>query len=118
MNSIFYKSGKFKQIRQQYFELVFWVAAVSILFFMPLTSTAKSLCLFSRIGILHCPGCGIAHAITAALHLQFSASFHYHPMGIFAVFIICNRIKQLTFKSNKINHGQQPFNKNDTLCRN
>lgn len=88
-------------IRQQYLELAIWVIALCALYFMQATTVSKSLCFFSWMGIRQCPGCGIGHSINAALHLQFSNSFQYHPMGIIAIIIIFNRIKQLAFKSIK-----------------
>lgn len=96
------------KIRQQYLELVIWVIALVVLYFMQTTTASKSLCIFSWMGIQQCPGCGIGHSINAALHLQFAGSFKYHPMGIIAIVIIFNRIKQLAFKSIKNTHVQQP----------
>lgn len=76
-------------------ELLFWIIALIALFFLPLNSSKTTLCLFSILGFEHCPGCGIGHSIHDALHLRFSSSFRQHPLGIFAVLIIFNRIRQL-----------------------
>ncbi len=96
MNTLF--TIKIKKYWQQYFELLFWASALLLLFFMRVNTEAPTLCIFRWLGINQCPGCGLGHSINAVLHLHFSASFKYHPMGIFAVIIILNRIKQLSFK--------------------
>ncbi len=76
-------------------ELVFWITALTTLFFLPVNKAASSLCVFSLLGLGHCPGCGIGHAIHYALYLDLKTSFSYHPMGIPAVIIIFMRIRQL-----------------------
>ena len=80
-----------------HFELLFWIAALIALFFLPENQTTASLCPASLLGLGRCPGCGIGHAIHYALHLQLSASFQQHPLGIFTVIIIFIRIKQLIY---------------------
>lgn len=83
---------------QKNFELIFWVAALILLFFMKADLSTQSLCLFKWLNSTICPGCGLGHSIHAALHLQLMVSLKLHPMGIVAVLIICSRIKQLIFK--------------------
>jgi hypothetical protein len=90
---------KLKQYRQQYFELLFWITALVLLFFMRVNTETPTLCIFRWLNINHCPGCGLGHSINAVLHLHFAASLKYHPLGILAVIIILNRIKQLSFKA-------------------
>ena len=90
--------NKIKQYWQQYFEITFWATVLLLLYFMNADITSPSLCLFKFAGIQHCPGCGLGHAINEALHLRLAASFHQHPLGVAAVIIILNRIKQLSFK--------------------
>ena len=77
------------------FECLFWIAALIILFFLPENNSALSLCPSKLLGMGHCPGCGIGHAIHYTLQGQFTLSFHHHPLGIFAVLVIFMRIKQL-----------------------
>jgi hypothetical protein len=89
--------NKVKNYRRHYAESIFWIAALIILFFMDADTTAPSLCMFKWLGLSYCPGCGLGHSINSALHLQFTASFKQHPMGIAAILIILNRIKQLFF---------------------
>ena len=83
---------------QKNFELIVWVAAFVLLFFMKADAYTQSLCLFKWLNSTYCPGCGLGHSIHAALHLQFMASLKLHPMGILAILIIFNRIKQLILK--------------------
>jgi len=87
-----------KKYWQQYFEITVWVTVLLLLYFMDADAACPSLCLFRFAGLQHCPGCGLGHAIHEALHCKFAASFHQHPLGIIAVIIILNRIKQLSFK--------------------
>lgn len=90
----------------QHLELLFWVTALIVLFFLPVEKTATSLCLFSLLGVGSCPGCGLGHAIYYALHLHPVQSFQYHPIGIFAVLVIFMRIRQLIHLK-KTNHETQ-----------
>ncbi len=78
-------------------ELLFWLTAILVLFFLPESTTDTTLCIFSLFGFGHCPGCGIGHALHYALRLKFALSVHHHPMGIFGVLIIFIRIKQLIY---------------------
>ena len=82
---------------RHHFDLLFWIAALIILFFLPEGKSESSLCVFTLLGFGHCPGCGIGHAIHYALHLNLPASFTHHPMGIPGVIIIFIRIKQLLY---------------------
>lgn len=76
-------------------ELLFWIAALLVLFFLPVQTTENSLCVFRFLGFRHCPGCGIGHAIHDALHFQLRSSFRQHPFGIPGTLIIFIRIKKL-----------------------
>jgi hypothetical protein len=93
-------------------ELLFWIAAIIVLFFLPVNKPGSSLCLSVLLGFGHCPGCGIGHAIHYALHLKFALSFQSHPLGIFGVMIIFMRIWQLTKTVNPL-YETQP-NQHDT----
>ncbi len=85
---------------RKHIELLFWVVALTALFFLPENKAATSLCLSGLLGLGHCMGCGIGHAIHYALRLDFAASFHHHPLGIFGVMVIFSRIKQLVYPVN------------------
>ena len=76
------------------FELIVWISAVIILFFLPETP-GQSLCIFKAIGFNSCLGCGIGTSMHYALHLEFTQSFFDHPFGIFGVLIIFMRIIKL-----------------------
>lgn len=78
------------------FELGFWLAGLLVLFKMNVND--QSLCFFRVLGIAWCPGCGLGHAINAALHLDFATSLKEHLFGIPALLIIAHRIKQLISK--------------------
>ncbi len=82
---------------KQNIELLFWFTAIIMLFFLNVTDTQTSLCVFRRIGIDHCPGCGLGHSIHHALHGRVAQSFHEHIMGIPGLIIIFHRITQLIY---------------------
>lgn len=88
--------GYFKIIFQKYFELLFWVFALFILFFADMHNE-NSLCFFHWVGFDWCPGDGIGHSIQSALHFQFVKSLNQHPLGIVAVMILFNRVRNLIF---------------------
>lgn len=88
-------------------ELLFWFSALMALFFLPVTKSETSLCVFSLLGFGKCPGCGIGHSIHYALRADFASSFYHHPLGILAVLVIFNRIRVL-IKQNK--QHEQPSN--------
>ncbi|MEP7165164.1 MAG: DUF2752 domain-containing protein [Ferruginibacter sp.] len=92
----------------KHIELIFWISAGILLFFMDSNAGKDSICFFTRLGFDWCPGCGIGHSIHSVLHLQFTASFREHPFGIPAVIIIFNRIKQLSFPPKKYYHESKP----------
>ena len=92
------KSNRKKIWLLQHLELLFWVAAIFLLFFMNTNATEPSLCIFRFIGFNSCPGCGLGHSIHHALHLNFVRSFDEHKLGIPALLIIMFRIEQLFFK--------------------
>jgi hypothetical protein len=65
-----------------------WTIVLVMLFFMDRDSSSGSLCLFRFIGIENCPGCGIGHSMSEALHFNFSRSLETHLMGIPASFFL------------------------------
>ena len=77
---------------QKNFEGFFWLTALVLLALMSPTLDEPSLCAFRWLGIESCPGCGLGHSISAAFRGQFSASFDFHPLGIFAIIILSIRI--------------------------
>jgi hypothetical protein len=79
----------------KHFELFCWVGALAVLFFLPENKSETSLCVFSALGFGKCPGCGIGHAMHFALRAEWMESIKHHPLGILAVVILLNRIRQL-----------------------
>jgi len=79
-------------------ELIFWIAALVILYVIEATQVHFTLCPISNLGFDFCPGCGLGHSIHYALRLNFQDSYMSHPLGIFAILIIIYRIFKLIFK--------------------
>ncbi|MFP5039713.1 DUF2752 domain-containing protein [Parasediminibacterium sp. JCM 36343] len=79
----------------RHLELLFFILALVVLYFMKVDANAPSLCFFKWLGLSHCPGCGIGHSMRYALHGEFKKSFLHHPFGILAIIIILYRIIQL-----------------------
>ena len=80
------------------FELLFWLTALVLLFFMVPANMHFTLCPLSNLGFDFCPGCGLGHSIHYAMWFDFAQSFSSHPLGIIALFIILYRISQLIIK--------------------
>jgi hypothetical protein len=78
-------------------ELLFWLTALILLFFLDTGKPQASFCFFSWIGFNECPGCGLGHSIHYTLHLDPVNAIHHHILGIPAVIIIFIRIKQLLY---------------------
>ena len=102
------KAAKILNTLSLHFELICWILAIVILYFSTMKNGEISFCVFKWIGFAVCPGCGLGHAIHAALHLHFAESFQYHPLGIPAVIIIFNRIKQL-LRNQKHQHEAKSY---------
>jgi len=81
-----------------HFELLCWVTALVVLFFLPENKTETSLCVFSLLGFGKCWGCGLGHAMHYAMRAEWMESIKHHYLGILAVIILLNRIRQLSFK--------------------
>lgn len=72
-------------------EIVIWSLGLVMLYFLG-DRTGPSLCLFKWLGVEHCWGCGLGHAVHDALHLDFAGSFDYHPLGIPVLAVLLIRI--------------------------
>ncbi len=107
------KSASLRSLYRKYFELAFWIAALTSLATMtPGTDPHYSFCIFRLLGIKFCPGCGLGHSVGYLFHGDIQASFSAHPLGIFAVIIIVRRIYHLSWlhifsKTIKRYHGLQ-----------
>lgn len=92
-------------------ELIFWIAGLSWLALINPAGDHFSLCLFHHLGISWCPGCGVGHAVSFALHGDWTASFRAHCMGIPALLIISHRILVLVrdiFYNNSVKNIKTP----------
>ena len=75
------------------FEALIWILGFTYLaFFNSPDTTHFTICPFANLGIEFCPGCGLGNSISYLFKGDFIASFHSHPLGIFALFIIIIRI--------------------------
>lgn len=82
-------------------ELIIWIGVLLYLLVIDPAAEHTTFCFYKFIGISWCPGCGIGHAISYALHGDFSASFQSHKFGIIALLILLHRIFILS--KNQIN---------------
>jgi hypothetical protein len=80
------------------FEAFVWLLVLILLAFMAPDNSGPSLCVFHHLGIDSCPGCGLGHSISSALHGHFEESFRWHPLGIIAIVVLVLRIVNV-FKS-------------------
>jgi hypothetical protein len=90
-------------------ELLFFSAALVLLFFLDDKQPHVSLCPLAAIDFKYCPGCGLGHAIHYLLHLKFQQSWNAHPLGYFAVPVIIYRMYSL-IKYNFFNPLNYPRN--------
>lgn len=104
---------KVLQIISNDLELIFFVTALLYLYFLPFNGSGFSFCILDNLGFKYCPGCGLGSSISEVMHFNIKESFHTHPLGLFAFFVILFRILQLIinkFRSKK--HGK--ITTNDT----
>ncbi len=98
-----------KKYLHKYFEMIVWMAALIAIAFVNPAQHGFSFCVFKMAGFTWCPGCGLTHAMSYAMHGNFAASFKEHVFGIPALLIISHRIVVLgttNFKTHKsLYHG-------------
>ena len=82
---------------QQNLELIIWISAMIVLMVSEPGSDHFTLCPLANAGIDFCPGCGLGHACTHALHGNIIQSIRCHPFGILALIAIFGRIFSLIF---------------------
>jgi len=92
----------------KYFELTFWIAALTALALSNPTEPHYTLCPLKLAGFSWCPGCGLGHAISFLFHGDIMASFHAHWLGIPAVIIIFHRVYVLV-KRQLVAQGTRMF---------
>jgi hypothetical protein len=76
------------------FEALVWFTGLLILAFAG-TDNHFTICPIKNVGVDFCPGCGLGRSVSLILRGQVTASFHAHPLGIFALFILSFRIINL-----------------------
>lgn len=86
----------------KYIEQVIWTIALTVVFFMDVSSSEGSLCVFKFLGINFCPGCGLGHSVYYALHFDFYNSFQHHLMGPFVTLAILIQIFKPFIKLTKV----------------
>lgn len=80
----------FKQID---IEAVIWIGVLlAPIFIDPNAGNHLNLCLFNRLGIDFCPGCGLGRSIAFLYRGDIASSFSAHPLGMAAVAMISIRI--------------------------
>ena len=84
-----------------FFQPVIWTIALALLYSLDRATTNGTICIFSLAGFENCPGCGIGHAISEALHLNFFKSYETHVMGIPATIILILHIIRTIISSIK-----------------
>jgi hypothetical protein len=92
----------FRFIRR-HLEAFIWIAALVALAFTDPMGTHYSLCPLHNMGFDWCPGCGLGHSISWLFRGDIVESFHAHPLGIPAVFIIILRIITIFRNNSKYN---------------
>lgn len=96
---------------RKHFELFCWFSALICLYYLSPGGEHFSLCPLNNLGFNFCPGCGIGNAIHFGLHLNFKASFEYHPAGLPAIAILSNRIYYLSMNIIK-NYERETYTSN------
>ncbi|PEN14483.1 hypothetical protein CRI94_05515 [Longibacter salinarum] len=72
-----------------------WTAGLVLMAFMNPSAEGETWCLFARLGIEWCPGCGLGHAIAFMARGEWAASFAAHPFGAVVVAGLFVRIVRL-----------------------
>lgn len=78
-------------------ELIAWVAGLIFLAVIsPAVVAPFDLCLFKKLGLPFCPGCGIGRSVSFLLHGDLIRSLQVHPLGPAAFLILSARIITLS----------------------
>ena len=73
-------------------ELIGWAGGLAVLAIInPHSHGYPDVCLFKRISIPFCPGCGLGRSISCFLHGDPMRSLQVHPLGILATLILAAR---------------------------
>jgi hypothetical protein len=75
------------------FEASAWIMGLAYLILIHTPGeTHFTICPLSNLGFEFCPGCGLGNSISYIFKGDIIASFHSHPLGIFAFLIITLRV--------------------------
>ncbi|HLF33779.1 MAG TPA: DUF2752 domain-containing protein [Cyclobacteriaceae bacterium] len=106
-NNTFRKAGKRLARIYYYFpiEAFIWLTIlIALLIYDPAYDRHMSLCIFNRLGIDICPGCGLGRSIAFLIQGDLRNSLAMHPLGMPACLILSSRVINLFhnfFKNNK-----------------
>lgn len=76
-------------------EAAIWVAGLGAMVMLDPTGESQTWCLFSRLGIEICPGCGLGHAVAFLVRGEWAASFASHPLAVPVILGLSIRVMQL-----------------------
>jgi hypothetical protein len=82
-------------------EAAIWLLALIALAIAPQSVGHFTLCPLGNAGIAICPGCGLGRSIGYLFRGEIAESWHAHPLGIFAVFVLSYRIVLLILNAFK-----------------
>jgi hypothetical protein len=96
-----------KTIKRSFFLHFEWVALASALIaaatIVP-EAQEPTFCLFNRMGVEFCPGCGLGRSMALAYRGQLMASLQMHPAGLLAIFILLYRIVSIHIRNYNYKH--------------
>jgi hypothetical protein len=88
-------------------EVFIWIASmVYLAFIFNPSETHFTICPIANLGFEFCPGCGLGRSISFLFKGDIASSFNSHPLGIFALIIILNRIITL-IKNNRRRYAER-----------
>ncbi len=82
-------------IRRFPVEAAIWVAGLGAMAALDPTGSGQTWCVFSRLGIEFCPGCGLGHAVALLARGEWAASSASHPLAVPVVLGLTLRVGQL-----------------------
>jgi len=90
-------------------ELIGWAGGLIFLAALnPAQPAPFDICLFKKMGLPFCPGCGLGHSLSLLLHGDFIPSLQAHPLGLPALLILLARIITLSHRLLKRTRAPQP----------
>ena len=88
-------------------ELIVWVAGLIFLAVInPEVVASFDLCLFKKLGLPFCPGCGLGRSVSFLLHGDLVRSLQVHSLGPAAFLILSARI--ITLSNRLLNRARAP----------